>query len=156
MKKFLFLFALLSSFQVMAQMPVAARWNCRAKMTSEKEGVVVMKMDVADGWHVYGTVLPDGGPRPMAFDLSQSVGVVFIGDPVPSKAPLNKFDDAFDMNVQYWDSSVVFEQKFRFDSSSDVHRIIGTVQYQGCNGQTCAPPKKQKIDIVVNSYKPGK
>lgn len=155
-KLILSMLAVLAYFPVMSQAPVAARWSCKAKMLSVKEGEVIMKMNVSDGWHVYGPEIPEGGPRPMRFDLSRSEGVVLTGDPVPSKDPSDEFDKAFGMKVQYWDSPVTFRQKFRLADGARSPKIIGVIEYQGCNGQTCSPPKKQEVNIIVKPFNPAK
>lgn len=84
----------------------------------------------------------------MIFDFSESVGVELIGETAPSVSPQRSHDDTFDLDLDYWSAKVVFKQKFRVTGSNAV--IKGTVRYQGCNDETCAPPAKYKFSHAVN------
>lgn len=147
-KTILTFFCAIIAFVAVAQAPEAARWSTSVKMLSSDEGVVKMKMTVADGWHVYGPDLPKGGPVAMTFDFKQSAGVKFVGTPVPSVKATVVYDDAFGMDLPYWSGAVTFEQKFKvIDAQSAA--IVGSIRYQGCNGETCAPPKTKKINLKI-------
>lgn len=139
-----------ATFGAIAQNPI--KWRTSVTMTSETEGVVTMKAILQNGWHLYGTELPAGGPKATKFDLSASTGVTFIGTPVPSIKPVEKHDDMFNLTLNWWDKNVTFTQKFKVTDTSTA-KIIGVINYMGCNDETCAPPKKQKISIVVPPYK---
>ncbi len=139
-----------ATFGAIAQNPI--KWRTSVTMISETEGVVTMKAILQNGWHLYGTELPAGGPKATKFDLSASTGVTFIGTPVPSIKPVEKHDDMFNLTLNWWDKNVTFTQKFKVTDASTA-KIIGVINYMGCNDETCAPPKKQKISIVVPPYK---
>jgi thiol:disulfide interchange protein DsbD len=63
MKKLTFLFValIISAVTAMAQSPI--KWRTTYKMTSQTEGVLTVKAIVTEGWHLYGTELPEGGPK---------------------------------------------------------------------------------------------
>ncbi len=152
--------ALLLLFTIMtlnlsAQMPQAATWTSSVEMTSAKEGVIIMKMTVNKGWHVYSTEVVEGGPKAMVFDLSASTGVQLIGDPTPSIKPTKKFDDMFQATLNYWSQNVVFKQKFKITNKKKA-KIDGYVQFQACNDESCMPPKKITIAPTIPTYKATK
>lgn len=132
-----------------AQKPI--KWRTSVKMTSKTEGVVTMKAIIENGWHLYGTNIPSGGPKATKFDLSQSIGVKFIGGTVPSVTPKNVYDNTFGLNLNWWDKTVIFTQKFKLTGKPNA-KIIGSISYMGCNDQTCLPPSSQSINIVVPKY----
>ena len=139
-----------ATFGAIAQNPI--KWRTSVTMTSETEGVVTMKAILQNGWHLYGTELPAGGPKATKFDLSASTGVIFIGTLVPSIKPAEQHVDMFNLTLNWWDKNVTCTQKFKVTDASTA-KIIGVINYMGCNDETCAPPKKQKISIVVPPYK---
>ncbi len=68
---FLFLcVALFAAVAVMAQNPI--RWRMTVKMTSETEGVITLRALVDEGWHLYGTQLPEDGPKPTKISFTDS------------------------------------------------------------------------------------
>lgn len=152
MKKILFALSIIvfSSIMVSAQKPI--KWRTSAKMVNETEGVITMKAIIEPGWHLYGTNIPAGGPKATKFDFSGSVGIKLVGDVEPSIKPINVHDKVFDLSLNWWDKTTTFVQKFTKIKKEDA-KIIGLIQYMGCNDQTCLPPSTQKINITVPAYK---
>ena len=125
----------------MAQSPI--KWRTSLKMTGNAEGTIMMKAIVTDGWHLYGTNLPKGGPKSTTFDFAQSSDIEFIGAPVPSEKPIEIYDKMFDLKLNWWAANVTFTQRFKVTGNSPA--IKGTITYMGCNDETCMPPRKEKI-----------
>lgn len=139
--KYAFVISLLFlTFQLSAQGPQNPFvWRANVKMLNKTEGEVIMKVDIAQGWHLYGTNLPKNGPKPTSFDLTKSTGVKFIGSPKPSEKPVVKFDSMFNLKLNYWTGRVVFRQRFKVTNKNNA-RIEGNVKYMGCNDETCSAP----------------
>lgn len=114
-------------------------WRANVKMLNQTEGELIMKVDIAQGWHLYGTNLPKNGPKPTRFDLSKSTGVKFVGSPKPSVNPVEKFDSMFNLKLNYWTGRVVFRQRFKVTGKQNP-KIVGTINYMGCNDETCSAP----------------
>ena len=124
---FLVVAALCCSLQGLAQSVSPIEWRISVKMTSEKEGTLTMKATIEPGWHLYGTELPDGGPKPTVFDLSGSQGIQFEGTITPSFSPKEVNDKLFGMKLNWWDMS--------------------------CDSQTCMPPKTETFSKSAKYYK---
>ncbi|MBO4995035.1 MAG: hypothetical protein J6C78_03610 [Muribaculaceae bacterium] len=123
-------------------------WSVNVKMTSEKEGVVIMKAHMLPGWHLYGFDLPEGGPKSTTIDLSASKGVKFIDAVTPDRKPIKLHDAMFDVDLTMWEGTIAFRRKFKvLDMSKAV--IAGTINYMGCNDQTCLPPQSEKISKPI-------
>lgn len=152
MKKITLLLAvvLVTTLSSLAQNPI--KWRSSVKMTSNTEGVITMKAVITSGWHLYGTNIPSGGPKATKFDFSSSTGIKLIGGVVPSIKPKNVYDNTFGINLNWWDKTVTFTQKFKLTNKSSA-KVVGTISYMGCNDQTCLPPSTQSINIVVPKFK---
>ncbi len=139
-----------TSLLLSAQKPI--KWRSSAKMINETEGVITIKAIIEPGWHLYGVDIPSGGPKATKFDFSGSVGVKLVGNVEPSTKPIKVHDNVFDLTLNWWDKTTTFTQKF-IKNKKENAKIIGTIQYMGCNDQTCLPPSTQQINITVPDYK---
>lgn len=145
-------FILLSIGQLKAQERKPVEWRTTVKMTSEKEGTVTFKANLESGWHLYGTNLPAGGPKPTVFDLSESTGVEFIGKITPAFKPVEVEDKMFGMKLNWWDRTVTFTCVFKVVDSAKA-RIRGKITYMACNNQTCMPPQVETFSKIVKYFK---
>ncbi len=142
----------LTAFSASAQSQVPVRWRTSVKMTSVDEGVITVKALVTNGWHLYGTKLPSGGPRATVFDFNTSTGIKFISDFIPSTNPTEDYDKMFNLKLNFWSSNVTFTRKFRITDVSKA-RINGKIIYMACNGTNCMPPKTESVKLAVPSFK---
>ncbi|MDO4320547.1 MAG: protein-disulfide reductase DsbD family protein [Bacteroidales bacterium] len=124
-----------------AQNPI--RWRMSVKMTDETCGVITVRALVGEGWHLYGTSLPENGPRPTRFEFAVK-GVTLEGKLMASQPTVTRHDPMFDMDLNWWDSNVTFTQKFRLDRR-DGAAVSLTVTYMGCNDKNCLPPKSETL-----------
>lgn len=130
------------------------RWRTTAKMTSPTEGTLTIRAIISDGWHLYDTTLPKGGPVPTTLDFAKSTGIKWLGDFKPSTKPTSSHDATFDMTLRWWEKEVVFTRRFRLTGDAAKASIDGTIKYMVCNGSTCNPPKKQTIKLGIKAYSP--
>jgi len=128
------------------------RWRAVVKMDSPDEGSLTIRALVSEGWHLYGTDLPKGGPKPTSFDFTGSVGVEFSGPLAPSRAPVVREDKQFGIKLSQWESNVNFVRKFRVVKGS-VPVIKVAIHYMGCSGVTCLPPRTENFVVKVPPYK---
>jgi thiol:disulfide interchange protein DsbD len=154
MKKLLTLVIMMSlCLCTYAQMPTPIKWHVSARMTSATEGVVRLKAVINQGWHLYGTEMPKGGPKATTIDFTDT-GVKFKGTLTPSVKPVAKHDTQFDIDVTWWEGSVTFTRKFK--NTGKASKISGSITYMGCNDQTCLPPKTEQFSVAITPYKEGK
>lgn len=143
MKRYIiaFMVVLACCIGALAQNPI--RWRMSVRMTSAVEGEVTLRALVEPGWHLYGTTLPDNGPKPTRFEFALK-GVELTGALEASRAPLSQLDPLFNMQLNWWDSNVEFKQRFKLVNAEGA-RISATVHYMGCNNKNCLPPKSQTL-----------
>lgn len=151
-RPFLLLITIISIVATTASaQPNPIKWRCLARMTSATEGVVTVRALIAEGWHLYGLVMPEGGPKATVISLDSSKDVKFTSKLVPSQVPLVKRDAIFDMDVNFWEQKVEFSCKFKVTGPEP--RITGTVTYMGCNDETCSPPATISITAPITPIK---
>lgn len=139
---------MLVSFSIQAQMPNPIRWTVNVKTLSADEGEMIISASIDEGWHLYGFKLPESGPKPTKIDFSKSQGIRFTGEITASKAPVSKHDNIFDMDLSYWSGRVVFKRRFRIEDAEKA-TVGGSIQYMGCNDETCLPPRTQTFSKKV-------
>lgn len=149
---FLAIAALCCSLRGLAQSASPIEWRVSVKMTSEKEGTLIMKAIIEPGWHLYGMELPDGGPKPTVFDLSGSQGIQFEGNIIPSFLPKEVNDKMFGMKLNWWDKTVSFSRRFKVVNPATA-KVNGKITYMSCDSQTCMPPKTETFSKSAKYYK---
>lgn len=146
-KKITLLIALvIVSVQLYAQIESPVKWSYAAKKINDKEAFVFIKATIDDGWHIYSTKQKDGGPVKTVITFSASPSYQLIGK-VAEPKPLSKYEDAFDMQVYYFEKSVVFQQRVRLNASETV--IEGKVNFMVCNASKCIPAQDVEFKIPV-------
>lgn len=119
-------------------------------MTSPDTGIIRITATIADGWHLYGTEMPSGGPKATSFSFKLPKGLQLVGNLAPQAAPLSKLDAMFGAEVSYWEGTITFTQRFRVTPEATEPKSLScSVSYMGCNDQTCLPPKTKEMTIKI-------
>lgn len=144
----LFTVSLLASAQIVT--PI--KWRSSVKMTDATHGVLTIKAIIDDGWHLYGTKMPEGGPRPTVFDFSASRGIKFTEPFKPSCKPVEKYDKLYNAKITFWDKTTTFSRPFVITNPNETS-IEGKITFMGCNDVTCLAPTTQSVKLKVPSSK---
>jgi len=148
MKRLLFIMAaLVISGGAFAQIETPVKWSYAAKRISSTEAVVFLKANIQTGWHIYSLNVKDGGPIKTSFDFSPSKEYSLIGKPSEPK-PITRYEKVFSMNVSYFESSVIFQQKVRLKSPR-ASVVKGKLEYMTCNDSKCLPPEDLDFSIPL-------
>lgn len=127
-------------------------WTENLEMTSETEGQIMFTAVVSDGWHMYSTDIPEGGPTPTSFDFRKIEGAQLIGGVEPSVKPTVVADEMFDnLMIGYWEGTIQFVQKFALAEGSKGCRFNVVVEAMACNDQSCNRPEKTPFEISFNA-----
>ena len=127
-------------------------WTEKLEMTSETDGQIMFTAVVSDGWHMYSTDIPEGGPTPTSFDFRKIEGAQLIGGVEPSVKPTVVADEMFDnLMIGYWEGTVQFVQKFALAEGSKGCRFNVVVEAMACNDQSCNRPEKTPFEISFNA-----
>ena len=133
-----------------SQSPIT--WTENLEMTSENEGQITFTAAISDGWHMYSTDIPTGGPTPTSFDFRKIEGAQLIGGVESSVKPTVVADEMFDnLMIGYWEGTVQFVQKFVLKEGSKGCRFNVVVEAMACNDQSCNRPEKTPFEISFNA-----
>lgn len=141
MRKTIFMSLLLlvaCAMTCMAQMQDPIHFKSELKQISATEAEVIFTATIDDGWHVYSTDLPDGGPVSATFNVDKIEGAELVGKLTPVGKVENKFDQMFQMQVRFFEHNAKFVQKIKITGAT--FAIEGYLQYGACNDQNCLPP----------------
>jgi DsbC/DsbD-like thiol-disulfide interchange protein len=114
-------------------------------------GVVSVRLTatIDEGWHLYSTTQPLGGPVPTRiavvsprFALDGSLAF-----PKPTVHP----DPNFGINVETYETAVTFVVPVRVDKAAPVgtDTLVVSARYQACNATLCLPPQTAQVPVAV-------
>ena len=126
-------FSLLIGLSVSAQILTPAIWACKLSKQDIKQGDVIeliFKIQLDDTWHLYSNVQNyKTGPLPAVFEFEPDGSYKLVGD-VVAIGTKKKYDDVFEVDVNYFENTAEFRQKVKILSKNPV--IKGSYTYQVC------------------------
>ena len=150
MKKFLFLLiaGIFAHTVAFAQIMEPVKWKASIQeKNNEKE--IIFRATIEDGWHLYATDIPSGGPIATSFTFDELVNASLNGDIKPAKRPHEEYSSLFDMKLGWYTSQIEFRQPIKIEKSNNF-KITGYITYQACNDVTCLPPTKFEFSFEEN------
>lgn len=144
MKKLMTMLMLLVAAQMFAQFqdPISLK---HAIKVDGADAVLTFNATIDDGWHLYSTNLPEGGPTSATLNIDKIEGAELVGPLQPGAGEIEKFDPMFDMKVKYFELTATFTQKIKITASE--YKIEGYLQYGACNDENCLPPTNYDFTI---------
>lgn len=135
MKNLLFLFF---SFTLISNIVLGQQNPVKFTITS-KNDTLIFTAQIEKGWHMYAAHLPhpNEGPLPTEFIYAASSNFQLKG-PIIEGVGTVKMDEAFGVNVKYFDAQAVFKQVIT-KNTNEPFVCTGTINYMVCNDQMCIP-----------------
>ena len=91
--------------------------------------------------------IPEGGPQKTEFTFETLDGLKVKGPTKVSNGKLIKtHDQAFDMDLSFYENTVTFEQRFKITGSP--YKLEGFVFFMSCNDGMCTPPTRYEFTIT--------
>jgi len=155
MKRFSIFISLffLFGFQLFAQIVEPVKWTFESKQEGQ-EATLIFKAVIDDGWHLYDTDLPEGGPVKTSVHFADSslfeLSAPLTKDPQPTEV----FDKTFNMKLGYFSKEATLTQKIKLKSNDKVE-IKGFVEFMSCNDETCTPPAEAEFTFQFNKELTG-
>jgi thiol:disulfide interchange protein len=146
---FLIAFSVFAFSTLFAQILVPVKWTFESKQDG-LEATLVFKAVIEEGWHLYDTQLPDGGPIKTSIHYADSTLFDFVGPLVKDPSPTEYFDKTFNLKLAYFTKQAVLTQKVKLKSAAKA-TIKGNVEYMSCNDETCTPPTEEEFVFNLNS-----
>ena len=135
MKKFIMsLLLLVTVLQASAQKPVTVSHDLTAKGS---EVVIEFIAEIENGYYMYSTDIPKGGPKPTYVKFAELEGVELVGGLDPVEEAKSKYEPVFEMQVTYFEEYASFTQKFKVLEKD--FKLKGTMHYQSCGDMGCVP-----------------
>ncbi len=146
MKRILLLIAVLMiGTAAFAQIEKPVKWSYAAKKISDKEAVVFLRATIQPGWHIYSQNVKEGGPIKTSFTFTPSKEYALVGSTAEPK-PISKYEEAFKMDVTYFENTVTFQQKVKL-KSPNAKAVKGQLEFMTCNDHKCLPP--EDVDFTI-------
>ena len=134
MKKiFIIILISLVGLSANSQIIEPVEWIYSVNKTSENEYELYMLAFIEKPWHLYGQYFEDGGPVQMKFEFIKNDNYVLIDSVLENPKPHVEKDEIFDIDVQYFTKKVLFTQKVKILSSTE---IIVMITGQACDDET--------------------
>ncbi|HOI50229.1 MAG TPA: protein-disulfide reductase DsbD family protein, partial [Prolixibacteraceae bacterium] len=147
MRKLMLLILLFGGFFSQAQIIEPIKWSFSSKQEG-KEVDLVFTAHIDEGWHLYDTYLPEGGPIATAVVFEDTTFFDRVGELKKSPEPVELFDKTFQMNLRYFSHQAVLTQTIRLKTDEAV-TIKGYVTFMGCNDETCLPPNEVEFSFLL-------
>ncbi len=145
-----FLFLLSAVLAFAAPAPQNVVWSSEVETVSPTEGIIHWSADIAAGWHIYGSEMPDIPDMttyPTTFTVNPVEGLVLDGSVVPSVPQKSHFDEMMALELPWWEGKVSFSQKFHLDGVKGAN-ISSSVSYMACNATACTPPTTEEFSSI--------
>ena len=139
----------LAAFSIFAQEPIS--WNFSIEDAGSGEVDIVAKATVDQGWYMYDTEIPEGGPNPTMIEFDEITGGELVGKfKASDKKAVVKFDEIFQMEIGSFTNTVTFKQRIKVTDKANF-AAVGNVRAQACNDATCTPPLPVDFEFGANS-----
>lgn len=131
------------------------QWEASLETGSDaSSATLIVKAEIADGWHIYGLEMPDLGPDAGIPDpttltvISPDESVKADGALSCTAQPTMHFDSFMRLNMPWLSGNFELRQPLEIDTSKAT-TVRATVRYMACNESSCTPPARFDIDIPI-------
>lgn len=122
-----------------AQIQSPVKFKSEMNRASAGKAEVIFTGTTADGWHIYSTEQPKGGPSSATITIDTISGAKVIGNLKPGRGEIEEYDNVFKMKLKFFDKRGTFIQEFEI-TDEDNFIIKGSLNYSACNNENCLPP----------------
>lgn len=123
------------------------KWTYGAKKVGDNEAIIYIRATIDSPWHIYSLHVGEGGPVKTTIKLNGSP-MYRINSPVTEPTPLKKFEEMFNMEAQYFEKSVIFQQKVELKTKDPIV-VKGTLEFMACNDEKCLLPEEIEFSVAV-------
>jgi thiol:disulfide interchange protein DsbD len=135
-----------------AQIIDPVTWSFGYESKGDNQYEIILKVSIEEGSHIYGMEVPEGGPIATEIRFTEDKRLSFVDKIVSNIPPIEKYDEAFGMDIETFEGKVEFRQLVK--STTSDFTLYGYVEYMSCNNISCSPPKEVEFNISVGGGDP--
>ena len=121
-----------------AQMLEPVKWTQELKMVSDTEAELTFSATIEEGWHLYTTDVPEGGPLPATVRFDVLEGAELVGELTNVGEIHTEYDAMFEMDLPSFSHNGQFVQRLKF-ADPENYKIEGLLEGQACCEGACMP-----------------
>ena len=144
MRKILFTLLALVSFTAMAQEQTVT-WHKDIKENGNGNYTLVIKAEIADGWHIYDATQPI---TPTTIEFAPSEDVKLAGE-LRALSTAKKVQDEFFGEYGEYEGEAIFEQDVTLKGQGGNVNVL--VSYQACTEGSCTAPTEAELKFEIGS-----
>ena len=114
-----------------AQMLDPVKWKQELKMVSDTEAILIFSTTIDEGWHLYTTNQPDGGPLPATISFDVLEGAELVGELTEVGEVHAGYDAMFEMVLCFFLRKGQFLQRLTIADPQN-YKIEGLLEGQAC------------------------
>ncbi len=111
-------------------------FSATVEKVNHRQVQIVIAGTIDNGWYLYGTTLPEGGPLPTTLKLQASSSFKTVGKLKEITPTKEKVDEMFEMKVQYFAEKCKIGQVLEI-VNYEPFTVSGTLEYQACDNRNC-------------------
>jgi hypothetical protein len=112
------------------------QWRFSSIEQSGSEWKLLFTAVVDRGWHLYSQSIEEGGPMPTSIIFDKADGYKLVGKMSEHGDVRKSYDSTFMMDVAWYEGHVVFSQRVKARSKTNV---TGEITYSVCSEEMCIP-----------------
>ncbi len=115
--------------------------------------ILTVRLSLSSGWYTYSLtpqLNADGiGPEPLQLSVTPPELLQLAGK-IRAPAPRRKYDEGFQMEVEYYTGTVAFQLPIRIAAARPgTYTAYVSVVYQVCDSTRCLPPEEERLPVTL-------
>lgn len=141
-------------FSSNAQLNDHTQWTYSTEKVSDTEVMLIFKVTIDEGWHLYSPNNPPGGALPLLINFNESPYYEFDGPIIESPEPKVVYDDIFSKDEYFFEHNATFKQKIVVLSESDF-KLAGELDGQVCLEDGSCINFTKEFEFTIKGVKKG-
>ncbi len=126
-----------------------AKWEYRVAAQPNNHYELQLRASIDEGWHLYATDIPEGGPIPTSFEFEETEDIQLIGTIKERGEKITEHSALFEMDLSWFEEEVTFLQKLSVKDPSKP--IKGAYEFMLCDDEQCLPPEYSAFELNLDN-----
>lgn len=134
-----------------AQVLEPVKWSTAVEKVSDTEYILIAKVTIESGWHLYSQNVPEDGPIPTTFTYETDKEAELVGKTVEEEGRTVD-DPVFGMRIKFFENAAEFRQRVKL-LNKELSTIKGEVEFMVCDDMRCLPPSYIDLNFDLKNVK---